>query len=249
VFLSRQVSQVILEVFVRKYTQAKKTEEETSGLEPGVDPTPIEYEYYLNEYDVLRGSMTDYAGLVIQYGYTVLFVAAFPLAPAMAYASDYLQIRIDAWKLCQAYRRPLPKSVEDIGTWQDMLDVLSTLAVIFNFGLIFYTGHYLEDVTWEFRWIIFIFCEHAAFVLKYALDVAIPDQPPEVEMQIERQKFLVDKVLFNVPDDDDDDLMQLADEQINILIDKTDRGYIMPSTEDDEAKDMYGKVNGEEDVL
>ena len=49
---------------------------------------------------------TCFHSLVIQFGYTVLFVAAFPLAPTMAFISSYIQIRIDGWKLCQAFRRP-----------------------------------------------------------------------------------------------------------------------------------------------
>jgi hypothetical protein len=60
----------------------------------------------LDEYPQILGTLTDYAGLVIQFGYTVLFVAAFPLAPTMAFVSSFIQIRIDGWKLCQAFRRP-----------------------------------------------------------------------------------------------------------------------------------------------
>src|SRR5437868_3809290 len=117
--------------------QYLKDKAETAGLEPGVEASPIEGQYVFAEYDALRGAMIDYAGLVIQYGYTVLFVAAFPLAPTLAFGASYLQIRVDGWKLCQAHRRPIPKSAEDIGMWQSMIEILSVLAVTFNFALIF----------------------------------------------------------------------------------------------------------------
>ncbi len=128
----------------------------------------------------------DYAGLVIQYGYTVMFVAAFPIGPTLAFAMSYLQIRIDGWKLCQAYRRPVPKSTEDIGMWQDMIEVLSTITVIYNFALIFYTGHYFDNLTWSMRWILLIIAEHAALFLKVFIGEYIDDIPADVQMQLDR---------------------------------------------------------------
>ena len=101
------------------------------------------------EYTNLRGTLQDYLGLVTQYGYTVLFVAAFPIGPTFAFASAYIQIRIDGWKLCQAHRRPIPRTTEDIGVWQDMLEILSALAVLFNMALIAFTGQYLINYTYS----------------------------------------------------------------------------------------------------
>lgn len=36
-----------------------------------------------------------------QFGYSTLFVAAYPLSCLMALVNNYIEIRIDAWKLCQ----------------------------------------------------------------------------------------------------------------------------------------------------
>lgn len=36
-----------------------------------------------------------------QFGYVTLFVAAYPLSCFMALVNNYIEIRIDAWKLCQ----------------------------------------------------------------------------------------------------------------------------------------------------
>ncbi len=128
----------------------------------------------------------DYASLVGQYGYTVLFVAAFPLAATLSLAAGYIQIRVDGWKMCQAYRRPIPRTAEDIGKWQDMLEIISVLGVVSNMGLIFFTGTYVNNLQWPMRWIFFIICEHTLFVLKVAVQSLIDDVPDEVEMQIKR---------------------------------------------------------------
>lgn len=50
------------------------------------------------------GTLDDYAELAIQYGYTTLFVAAFPLAPLLAYISNIVEIRTDAGKLLYVHR-------------------------------------------------------------------------------------------------------------------------------------------------
>ena len=53
----------------------------------GKSASPIELQFTLAPYDILKDGLTDYAGLVVQYGFTVLFVAAFPLAPTLALIS------------------------------------------------------------------------------------------------------------------------------------------------------------------
>lgn len=57
----------------------------------------------------------------------------------------------DAWKLCQIFRRPQPMAAEDIGTWGDMLEVMSALSVIYTFALIMFTGNYFRNSTWTVR--------------------------------------------------------------------------------------------------
>jgi hypothetical protein len=148
--------------------------------------SPIEEQYTLNEYGVLLGTLQDYTALVIQYGYTVLFIAAFPLAPALAFVSAYIQIRIDGWRLCQAHRRPQPKTAENMGIWQEMLEIITILSVIYNFALLFFTSNYLQNISWEYRWIFFIIAEHFMFGLKYVLSISIETVPEEVYIQLSR---------------------------------------------------------------
>ena len=73
---------------------AATAKKESEGLEPGVVPTPIEKQFALQVYDPVANLLTDYASLVIQFGYLTLFVATFPLAPLMCYVSNYISIRI-----------------------------------------------------------------------------------------------------------------------------------------------------------
>lgn len=162
---------------------------ETAGTIPGIYPGIVEEQYILADYNDMTGTLKDYAGLVVQFGYTILFVAAFPLAPTIAFVSSFIQIRIDGWKLCQAYRRPQPRVAEDIGVWEDMLRLLSYVGVIYNFGLIYFTGSYFKNVTWEYRWIAFILTEHACLLAKYTWEESMPAASDETEIQLARYVY------------------------------------------------------------
>lgn len=239
IFLSSTITRAVKEFAVRKVAMKIKDVNESSGLEPGVEPTECEKQYTLSEYHVLYGTLLDYAGLTIQFGYTNLFVAAFPLAPALAFASSYIQMRIDGWKLCQACRRPQPRAAEDIGVWQDMLEILAMLAVVYNFGLIFFTSSYLSEYTIFSRWLIYGIVEHVAFFLKYTLSEAIEDVPHDVLIQLERQKVFVSKIF----DDEEDDFKDDFDETksaINIIINETDYEWDYPEG----ALNFNGDVGG-----
>lgn len=52
---------------------------------------------------------------VIQYGFTTIFVAAFPLAPLLALFSNLVEIRLDAIKMVRLRRRLVPRKAKDIG--------------------------------------------------------------------------------------------------------------------------------------
>ena len=53
--------------------------------------------------------------LVIQYGFATIFVAAFPLAPFFAWVNNVIEIRLDASKFIQVFRRPVAQRAQDIG--------------------------------------------------------------------------------------------------------------------------------------
>lgn len=75
----------------------------------------VEKAFIMPEYHVMLGPFQDFAEMVIQFGYTTMFVAAFPLATVLSLVNNYVEIRVDAWKLCHLSRRPEPRSMEDIG--------------------------------------------------------------------------------------------------------------------------------------
>ena len=65
-----------------------------------------------------EGTFDDYLEMFIQFGYVILFSAAYPLAGLCALLNNIIEIRGDAFKLCLVHKRPFGQRVGSIGTWQ-----------------------------------------------------------------------------------------------------------------------------------
>ena len=195
-------------------------EEET--LKAKTEMSEIEKAFVMPVYDVMLGPFDDYAEMVIQFGYTTMFVAAFPLATVLSLVNNYVEIRVDGWKLCHLCRRPEPRTCEDIGTWYFILETISYSSIFINAGLIAFTGTNATNDTWVERVWMFILIATGLFCIRIFVAYLIPDLPPSVEIQLQRQDYIVDKVINNVEDEDDSHLAKNNFGIPNYLINLTD---------------------------
>ena len=122
----------------------------------------------------------DYMEMVVEYGYVVLFSAAFPIVPLLAVCEILLEIRVDAWKLCRLTRRPFPDQAEDIGVWYYIIQSVSYIGAITNAGLIVFTGQLFHGLDGQAQWLVFVGIEHILLASKFLISVAIPDEPSVV---------------------------------------------------------------------
>jgi len=177
--------------------------------------TLIEKQFLKLEYDPVMGLFKDYNELIIQFGYCTLFVAAFPLATVLALVNNFVEARVDAWKLCQTHRRPWPTGAEDIGTWLYFLRIMSVLAIITNMAIFCFTGSLLDHWSMSQRIVMFVVAEHALLVLQSLVATLIPDVPDEIKAKIKREEFIVSKVVDDIADgqSDDDSDSEVADQR------------------------------------
>lgn len=75
--------------------------------------------------------------LYIQFGYVVLFVAAYPTASLWAFLNNVAELRVDAFKLVHIHRRPTPARVAHIGAWEPAFRMICSMAVVTNCGLLY----------------------------------------------------------------------------------------------------------------
>jgi anoctamin-10/anoctamin-7 len=182
----------------------------------------IEKTFTMTVYDVMLGTFDDYAEMAIQFGYTTMFVAAFPLATVLSFINNYVEIRVDGWKLCHLCRRPEPRSCEDIGTWLVILELMSISSIFINSGLIAFTGSNAIDYTWVNRVWIFILIACGLFAIRFTVAFLIPDEPEEVQIQLKRREYITDKIINNIADEGPDENTGANFETPSFIVLKTD---------------------------
>lgn len=109
---------------------------ELNVIELEADDPRIEqnqHERVLLEYNTYE----DYLEMYIQFGYVVLFASVAPLAAAAALLNNVIEIRLDAFKLCRIYRRPLAKRAKNTGAWLLAFETLLVMSIITNCGLLY----------------------------------------------------------------------------------------------------------------
>jgi hypothetical protein len=165
------------------------------------EPSEAEKQFRMEIYDQLKGSLNDYAELSIQFGYMTFFITALPVAALGAFINNYVEIRTDAFKLLRNHQRPIPSGVEDIGTWQTIFSLIATICVVTNAGIVVFTMRVLTMYSITLRMWLFIGFQWLIFTVQYIVEAAIPDEPYEVQIQVQRSNFIVDKLLKKLPDD------------------------------------------------
>lgn len=198
--------------------------------------TQAELQFLCPYYDVMKGSIEEYAEVVMQYGYIMLFAAALPIAPLAGLLASFIEVRsahifnsaichIMAWHMCAVffvnnniciytyvvqakadlfkflyiYQRPNLRRKERIGAWQHILEIMSSLAVMTNAGIIVFTMNTFDEKSHSFRLWYFILFQWILLGFQMGLRAVIPDVPPEVTIQMARQKILVERAIYKIP--------------------------------------------------
>jgi len=139
-----------------------------------------------------EGTFADYDELVVQFGYVVLFVMMFPVAPLLALFNNILEFQLDGNKLLKVVRRPHPRGAYDIGTWYDILLILTWIGVLTNVGLVVVSSSLLQSYSWFHRICFFLAVEHFLVFVKAALSYFIPDEPTHISVTRARNQAVAE---------------------------------------------------------
>uniref|UniRef100_A0A672TLK0 Anoctamin n=1 Tax=Strigops habroptila TaxID=2489341 RepID=A0A672TLK0_STRHB len=107
--------------------------------------------YELNEVNIFS-LFDEFLEMVIQYSFTTIFVAAFPLAPLLAFCNNVIEIHLDAIKMLRLRRRMVPRKANDIGVWLMVLEAIGILAVIGNGLVIAITSDFIPMLVYKYTY-------------------------------------------------------------------------------------------------
>ncbi|KAM7015837.1 anoctamin-9 [Tautogolabrus adspersus] len=94
----------------------------------------------------------EFLEMVVQFSFTTIFVAAFPLAPLLALINNVFEIRLDAIKMVRLERRLVPRKTNDIGVWTKVLEAIGVLAVIANGLVIGVSSDFIPRLVYRYRY-------------------------------------------------------------------------------------------------
>ncbi|XP_053349468.1 anoctamin-9 [Clarias gariepinus] len=106
--------------------------------------------YHLKTVDAYS-LFNEFLEMVIQYSFTTIFVAAFPLAPLLALINNIFEIRLDAIKMLCMERRQVPKKTNNIGVWNLILEAVGVAAVIANGLVIGISSEFVPRLVYRYR--------------------------------------------------------------------------------------------------
>ncbi|XP_028914904.1 anoctamin-9 isoform X2 [Ornithorhynchus anatinus] len=136
---------------LRAYPQGKGSRE--MGKESEAESCREQWldNYILNEINVFS-LFDEFMEIMIQYSFTTIFVAAFPLAPLLALLNNLVEIRMDAFKMSRLQRRLVPRKAKDIGILLQILEAVGVLAVIANGLVIAFTSEFIPRLVYKYRY-------------------------------------------------------------------------------------------------
>ncbi|KAG0282987.1 Anoctamin-7, partial [Linnemannia gamsii] len=144
-----------------------------------------------------------YRKTVIQFGFCTLFVTSFPVAPAFALINNWVDLRMEAYRLLSQYRRPIAYRAQDIGMWEKIMEFVSFTSVITNAAIIAFSSLWIkqnlfikylhatkdEELLAAQLGFILVF-EHVVFLFKIILRAAIPNVPLTIKLAVQRSKYM-----------------------------------------------------------
>ncbi|KAJ8918003.1 hypothetical protein NQ315_011456 [Exocentrus adspersus] len=93
----------------------------------------------------------EYIKLVQQYGFMILFLVAFPLAPIVALINNLIELRLDAIKILTTYRRAAMRKTAGIGEWNEMIKIITFFGTVSNPFLIAFSSGIISRYIYLFR--------------------------------------------------------------------------------------------------
>ncbi|XP_053175022.1 anoctamin-10 [Scomber japonicus] len=185
--LVNQVTEVVIPFLVDRFINApRRTERED-------DPQEDKFRNQIT-LPVFPGLFGEYIELLVQFGYLSLFSCVYPLTAVLLLINNLTEIRSDAYKICNLFRKPFSPLAANMGVWQLAFEVLSFVSVVSNCWLLILSPRLRElcqggEMSSTNFLLLAVLLEHVLIVIKVVLALLIPDEPDWIKKKKEHIEF------------------------------------------------------------
>eukprot|EP00928_Gymnodinium_smaydae_P048635 TRINITY_DN32533_c0_g1_i1.p1 TRINITY_DN32533_c0_g1~~TRINITY_DN32533_c0_g1_i1.p1 ORF type:complete len:878 (-),score=193.86 TRINITY_DN32533_c0_g1_i1:176-2755(-) len=154
------------------------------------DAKSLEYSYVelqtkMESFDGAKEN-DDYMDILAVFGFVLLFGITLPAGAVFAFIYIALQMRVDAWKLTKAMRRPYPRRAPKTWVWLRLTEQLVLMGVITNIGLVVFCVEPLSTYTLSHQCIALFVLVTFAVVFRIMLSWMFPEESEDEELALRR---------------------------------------------------------------
>lgn len=129
----------------------------------------------------------DFLEMAIQFCYVTIFGSAFPLGACIFFVNNVVEAKADARRLLLRSKRPRYRGAASIGVWESVFAFIAAMAVATNAFLLYFNSRVLSALLQrtlgrrEYALLFIVAVEHMLFFIRWAIELAIPDEPRWVD--------------------------------------------------------------------
>mmetsp|Transcript_4536 Transcript_4536/g.6004 ORF Transcript_4536/g.6004 Transcript_4536/m.6004 type:complete len:122 (+) Transcript_4536:2839-3204(+) len=116
----------------------------------------------------------------MQLGWILFFSQVFPGGPFFTIFAGMIRMSVELRGMSQYKKKNEPAAIVDIGLWMDLLEFVTSLAILVCIYMIVFTSKKLTlDMPYEdhIMYLLAFLALHAIFLIKFLLQEIIEDEP------------------------------------------------------------------------
>lgn len=134
------VVEIFLPIVLYKPPEADESEEGAAKAMKKMmqDPNSVIHDMQKDEHEMM---MDEYMEIVLMWGYVLIFGVALPIAPFIAVCQNFIEVRVDAFKMTKFQKRGCCRMNTGIGVWFGILKTLTFLGMCTNLFILLQAMH------------------------------------------------------------------------------------------------------------
>jgi len=148
--------------------------------------------------DPYESTYDDFMELWLQFGHVFLFSSVYPLAAFFALINNFVELKMDAFKMCKVMRKPTPRGVRDIGAWYMAFSITSVISVMTNLTLLAMDKDvqaFAPQASSRDWVLLFVLFEHLFLLIRVIIETSISDMPKKVKNEVDRNEFRLKNIM------------------------------------------------------
>jgi len=136
---------------IKNGTTAKQAKKEKADLKEEKDTEKRrEMRQWERDFFLMDGDLFwDYVNSVHAFGYTVLFISTFPIAPLFALIAHLVRLRMAAKRMLVDQRRPRPIPTQGVGIWITAIHSIAIVSIFTNAFAIAMSTNFCDKIIWN----------------------------------------------------------------------------------------------------